>query len=181
MTEEEMDALEQKIWLTFLESATPLEIHKSVATSNWDGNDFLLNWLKDNPKSDKGTVLMAYWYSGPRYKKQYVNREDCQKRDSWLLDDFDFVEDLEKKYTGGFYTNETIFFDPKHGVEGDDWTSDYLDVHVVRDIPDIMFQPTDGDIKLDEHPEDFDEGLPMTPINYAQQIYDLYDKYEIDD
>jgi len=176
ISEEEMDLLHNKIWEEFLNNATPKEIHQSVISSNWDGNDFLLNWIKDNPKVDKATILIAYWMSGPRWMKQFKNREEV---DSWVLKKFDFIEELELKYVNGFWTVNNIEMDPKCDQDGYDWTSDYADKKIAREIPPVMYTKLEGE-KIN-YPDNFDEGLPMSPVDYVQKVYDLYDEYEIEE
>jgi hypothetical protein len=140
ITEQEYQVLENKIWQGFLEDATPEELFQSVVTSNWDSNEFLLNWIKNNPKMDKATMLAAYWMSGPRYLKQFKDREDCLEKESWSIEAFDFIEDIEEKYLNGFYSGQTIAYDPKE--EG--WTDEYLGIKTLRSIPEAMFQMLDG-------------------------------------
>ena len=176
ITEEQFEELENAIWLEFLNKASALEIHKSLITSNWDGNDFLLNWIKDNPKVDKATILITYWMSAPRWMKQYTDRDDCAKKASWEVDDFDFVEELEHKYINGFFTESNIELDPANDHQGEDWTNEYMDKTIVRDIPTIMYQKLEGE-KIEE-PDDFDEGLPM---EYTQRVYNLFDVYDVEE
>jgi len=177
---EEFEMFEHEIWKEFLENATQLEIHKSVMTSNFDGNKLLLNWIKDNPEVDKATILVAYWMCAPRWNKKFLNRDDCLEKQGYRIEEFDFIEEIEQKYIDGFYQGTGIIFDPKSDVENYDWTSDYLDEIVVREIPKVMFEPTEGQIEIKEYPEDFDEGLPLKPIDYAQKIYDIFEKYEVE-
>lgn len=179
ITEKEFEQLENSIWEQFLSKATPIEIHQSVISSNWDGNSFLRNWIKNDPKTDKATILIAYWMSAPRWKKQYLNHDDCLEKEGYGIAEFDFVEELEQRYVNGFYSSSAIEMDPRNDQDGYDWTKDYLDKVTVRDIPAVMFEKLEGQ-KI-ERPDNFDEGLPMSPIDYAQQIYDLLDEYEIED
>ncbi len=137
----------------------------------------MLNWIKSNPEIDKAIILAAYWMSAPRWKKKFLNREDCLEKQGYGIEEFDFVEEVEQKYMDGFYKKEELKFDPKNDVENYDWTSDYLDEPVVREIPEIMFTPTKGTIEVKEFPEDFDEGLP---IDYAQKIYQIFEQYEVE-
>lgn len=180
ITTQEIEILENKIWSEFLENATPTEIHKSVITSNFDGNSFLLKWIKNNPKTEKGTILQAYWLSNPSYFKEFKNREELMKKSAFSIDGFDFVEEIEKKYCEDFYQGNEIIFNPKSDVEDYDWTEEYDIDDVVREIPEIMLKPTSGQIEIKEYPDDFDNGLPMEPIDYAQKVYDLYEEYEIE-
>ena len=180
ITEEEIKNLENKIWLEFLENATPIEIHKSLVTSNFDDNSFLLNYIKDNPKTEKGTILQAYWLSNPGYFKKFKNREEVLEKCSYSIDGFDFVEEVEKKFCEGFYQGNEIIFNPKSDMVDYDWSEEYNVNNVVREIPEIMFEPTEGKFELKEFPRDFDNGLPLEPINYSQKVDDLYDMYEIE-
>ena len=41
ISEETFQKMADTIWLDFLTAASPVEIHQSVITSNWDGNEFL--------------------------------------------------------------------------------------------------------------------------------------------
>lgn len=174
ITEQEMEVLQNKIWEEFLTNATPEEIHQSVITCNWDNNDFLLNWIKDNPEVDKATMLITYWMNAPRWMKQYTRE---QAKTEWFADDYEFMEEIEQKYMSGFWKNSNIEMDPACDQDGYDWTSDYMDKTTVIEIPAILFQKLEG--KKLECSEDFDEGLPMSPIDYAQKVWDLYDEYEI--
>nr|WP_241428075.1 DUF4274 domain-containing protein [Tenacibaculum finnmarkense] len=149
-------------------------------TSNFDGNSFLCNWIKNNPKIDKAIILTVYWMSAPRWKKKFLNREDYLEKEGYDIENYDFVEEIEKKYIDGYYKGNEIIFDPKSDIEDYNWTSDYLDETVVREIPEIMFKQTEGNIELKEYPEDFDEGLPLKPIDYAQKVYDIFEEYEVE-
>ena len=78
--------------------------------------------------------------------------------------------------TQRFYKGDEIILDPKSDVENYDWTTEYLDEIVVREIPDIMFLKTEGNIEIKEYPEDF-EGLPL---NYAQKVSDIFEEYDVE-
>ncbi|HEX6431380.1 MAG TPA: hypothetical protein VF008_27000 [Niastella sp.] len=52
-----------------------------------------------------------------------------------------------------------------------------MDAAQVREIAAIMFQKLEGEwVETDEN---FDDGLPMSPIDYAQKVFDLFDEYEV--
>lgn len=176
----ELNTLEKNIWMEFLEQASSLELYKSVITSNFDGNSTLLNWIKDNPKVDKATILVAYWMSAPGWFKQFSNREEVLEKSPWSIDGFDFVEEVEEKYCAGFYSESNISFDPKNDVEGYDWTDEYSDIEFVREIPQLMFEPTQGEIEIKGIPRDFDGGLPLEPVDYVQRIYAIFEEYEVE-
>ena len=177
ITDKEFEVLKDKIWYEFLENATPLEIHYSVITCNWDGSSLLLNWIKENPKVDKATILIAYWMSAPRWLKQRKDRENVLANHSHELKSFDFIEETEAKYIQNFWTESTIALNPAHDHQGYNWTDEYDDRVMLREIPAVMYQKLEG--QQVEQPQNFDEGLPMSPLNYAQQVYDLFDEYEI--
>lgn len=175
ITNEEFEQLIDQVWLDFLNNATPIEIHQSVIDCNWDDNKLLLNWIRNNPNIDKATILIAYWLSGPRWIKQYIDREAAVKARASVYN-YDFVEEVEQKYLQNFWTESNIELDPKCDTEGYDWTSQYLDKVFVREIPGLMFQKLDG--QKVERPENSIEGLPTSPINYWQRTEDLFDKYD---
>jgi hypothetical protein len=175
--EEEFERFANSVWAEFLNNATAKEIHQSVIDSNWDGNKFLLNWIKDNPNVDKAAVLIAYWMSGLRWNKQYKDREDASLANRRLETfEFDFTEEIERKYQAGFWKNGNIELNPKCDCDGYDWTSDYLDKTTVRDIPAVMFEKLEGE-KVDRPDDGWAEGLPMA---YYMKIEDFLDEYEIE-
>lgn len=112
--------------------------------------------------------------SAPRWFKKYENKEDCLSKAAYNLEAFEFIEELEDKVINGFYSINEIAFDPTNDIDNYDWTSDYLDEPVVKEIPTIMFQKLEG--KIVDWPENYDEGLP---VKYAQKIYDILDQYEV--
>ena len=176
---QEIEKFENAIWEEFLSTASPKEIHQSVITSNWDENKYLLNWIKNNPNIDKATALVAYWMSGPNFLKQYETRKDAEK--DFSLEDFDFIEEIEQKYLDGFWKNSRFEYDPTNDLYGCsddddcgyDWTKEYIDGTIVREIPSVMYKKLEGE-KL-EYPDNFEEGLPKA---YMQKIYDYTDEIE---
>ncbi|GHT22418.1 hypothetical protein FACS189430_04170 [Bacteroidia bacterium] len=170
-TQKEIQDFENSVWEKFLTNATPQEIHQSVIDSNWDGNEFLVNWIKNNPNVDKATALIAYWMSAPRWYKQYKDRAEVP---SYEIKNFDFVEEVEQKYSAGFWKNSNIELNPKCDCDGFDWTSEYLDKTTVREISTIMYQKLEGE-KIDR-PDGWEEGLPE---KFAQQIHDFLEENDI--
>jgi len=175
-TQDKIEQFENEVWEEFLSTSSPKEIHQSVSDANWDGNGYLLNWLKNNPNIDKATALMAYWKSAPHWQKKFKNREDVIAQDkSYYLENFDFIEEMEQKYLAGFWKNSHIEFNPANDYfdSGYDWTSDYLDEKTFREIPAIMFEKLEGE-KV-ESPDNFIEGLPEI---YFQKISDFIDEHD---
>ena len=125
ISEKEYQQLENKIWESFLNKASPEEMYHSLLTSNFDSNAYLLNRIMDNPEMDKALALAAYWMSEPYYFKQFLNREDCLQKQSWAIESFDFVEELELKYVQGFYSKNTLACNPKNIEinQETDWSS----------------------------------------------------------
>jgi hypothetical protein len=173
ITDEELKKFEDGLWSEFLSKATPVEIHQAVITSNCDNNSYLLNWIKNNPKVDKATVLIAYWMSAPRWRKQYANREEALLNAPREIHAYDFVEEVEQKYPAGFWKENRIGIDPACDQDGYNWTDDYRYIAAVREIPEIMYRKLDG--KKVVRSDDFDEGLP---VGYAQRLYDLFEQLE---
>ena len=175
--EEKIEHFENAVWEEFLNIANPKEIHQSVIDSNWDGNEYLMNWIKNNPNIDKATALIAYWMSAPRWWKKFKDRDDViSQGQEFQISGFDFVEEMEQKYLASYWKNNHIELNPANDCEGYDWTSDYLDEKTVREIPTIMFEKLEGE-KV-ERPDNFIEGLPEI---YFQKISDFIDKHDSDD
>jgi hypothetical protein len=69
------------VWAEFLACASSKEVHQALIHSNWDDNQYLLDWLLTSRKVDKATALIAYWMCGPR---NYVSAK--YMHDSWPED-----------------------------------------------------------------------------------------------
>lgn len=176
ITEDEFEALQDKAILAYAKQASPKELHQMVMEWNWDNADPFLTWLTDNSATDKGTILMIYWRYGPRYYKQFADRETMMREHSHT-GDYDLVEAIEQKYISGFYTNEQFVFDPTVADNsGTIWSEEYNDTPLVREIPSIMFEKTRGVIV--EEPQDFEEGMPPGLVAALEEIYERYDMEE---
>ncbi|MGZ3679993.1 MAG: DUF4274 domain-containing protein [Ktedonobacterales bacterium] len=53
--------------LAYLTQATPDAWHQVAWKWNWDSGIKPLQWIIRQPRCDRGTALLIYWYSGPRY------------------------------------------------------------------------------------------------------------------
>ena len=140
ISQEDYDELESKIIIEFATKQPQKLLYQMVMEWNWDCSDSFLNWLVDNPLTDKSTVLMIYWKSAPRYLKQFKNREDVLERESHSINDYDFIEKIERNYLNGFYQVSNFKFDPKEEL----WTEEYLEIKTVKEIPRTMFNKLNG-------------------------------------
>lgn len=165
----DFDEIEDEIWKEFLDSASPLEIHKAVIDSNWDGNGFLLRWIVDNPNVDRATILIAYWMSAPKWFKQYATKEECNDQGQ-----FDILEEIELKYSQDFYVNTAIEMDPFCDQDGYDWANEYPDLVLKRDIPPVMYVKLEG-VKVERPTEGYEEGLPE---EYSRKLHEILDQYD---
>ncbi|MBV7267978.1 DUF4274 domain-containing protein [Winogradskyella luteola] len=175
--------MEHSIWNEFLNSASQGELYHSLMASNWDDNEYLLDWLKENPKIDKAIILAAYWMSEPYFAKQFKNADEVEEKESWYSDDFDFTEDIEKRYCSGFYKLNELECDPKNIElrEGYDKSADRTiidsDLKRVREIPKVMFEKLNGKrIGPIDHTL-YTNGLPNS---YYRRIEELFERYEIE-
>lgn len=173
ITEDELDDVINKIIIDYLKSVAPLEWHKTAMDWNWDNDYTVLSWIVNNPETDKATALLIYWMSGPRWSKQFATREDMLKDSSWYANSFDFINDLERKYTSGFYTNQNFAYNPACDHEGYNWTDEYNDKPQLREIPKEMFVELLGETVT--YPNDYVEGVPA---EVYQKISDLIDEYD---
>lgn len=113
---------------------------------NWDNYMEFIEWLINNPESDKATILMIYWKSGPN--ENYKNRNI-----------------IEERYKNNFYKNQEIAFDPEND-EGDNWVEAFAN----DTIPEIMFAKLKG--KKVPLPENYIEGLPEKLFYEIESLYD---------
>ena len=142
--------IEDRILLKHFPGYSPEMWHQIAWNWNWDNGIEPLKWIISQPNCDKGTALLIYWYSAPRFDAQYASREEVDK---YELDKYDFTKEIENKYVSGFYQKENFSFDP-HNDEGHDWTTEYSNYPLKQPIPEIMYQATKGKkltkMRLDE-------------------------------
>ena len=125
------------------------ELHAFVNRMNWDGGgaDRLTKVLA-HPLCDRGTALMIYWRTNPRFFIRYVTRERVRD-ELWAsaLEDFDMLRSIERRFQSGGFATSNIVFDPTND-RGHDWTSDgprrrpIIDPRAV--LPAIMFEAIHG-------------------------------------
>ena len=195
ITEQEWIVMKANLWTDFLQNASPLEIHQSVMTANWDDCKNLLQFIIDYPKKiDKATALLAYWKTQPDYYKKFENEIDYIEKVGYNLFFYQFINKVEQNFSEGKHINSIIFFDPKNCEfyqeierEIDDEElelykglgEDFFDAisnskETIKLIPEIMKQSTGNEYV--EEPEDFEDGLPLS---LAQKLFDLLDEYEV--
>lgn len=135
----------------WLKAATPEEWHHVASNWNWDNGFKSLQWIIRQPNCDRGTALLIYWMGGADHML-LGGREAVS---DLFTDHFDFLKEIEDRYTSGFYNREQIVFDPAdEGVDAKSMQSDTRG----DSIPPIMFLPTKGE-KLAEQ-NGYDEGWP---------------------
>ncbi len=146
-------------------------------------NEHLLNWIKENPRIDKAIILAAYWMSEPYFAKQFKDGEEVEEKESWYSDDFDFTEEIEKRYCNGFYKTNELECDPKNIElrENYDKSADRTlidsDLKRIREIPEVMFEKLKGKrISPIDH-KAYTDGLPNI---YYLRIEEIFEKYEIE-
>jgi len=153
--DETLDDFFEEVLLKLVLNLSPKIWHQMVMEWNWDSNSSFLNWLVENPKTDKATILMIYWKSQPRHNKG-----------------FDFVEKIEKKYLNGYYKEPCFLFNPKDDL-GEDWTAILSSSHT-RKIPEIMLKKLEG--KKIPEPDNFIEGIPPEIDDLFQELFDTYEE-----
>lgn len=126
--------------IKFLPGSSSEMWHQIAWNWNWDNGEDVLKWITLQKKCDKGTALLIYWYSGPRYFGQYENRENVPE---FELASYDFMKDIQQKYLAGFYKTANFSFDPKND-SGLDRTKDYEENDKYGIVPEQMFQPVVG-------------------------------------
>lgn len=173
ISNEKFEELVNEQILEYVKKANPELWHQMAMEWNWDSSSVFLNWLIDNPKTDKATALMIYWKSAPGYWKKFIDKHDLLSKEDYSLANFEFVERVEENILKNFYQESYFEFDPKNDNQSYDWTNDYIDDIAVRNIPDIMFEKIEGR-KVDE-PENFIEGMPAELYEMQDELYEKYD------
>ena len=130
----------------------PEKLHAYAQTYNWDYGFGGLYRIINSPECDKGTALLIYWLSAPRYFCQYEDRSQIPGHG---LGNYDFVKKVEENYLSGFYQNSEILFNPQWdrttiSSSGYDWTKEYQDEKQKNVIPESMEQPSKKDPEWEE-------------------------------
>ncbi len=176
INQQQLDQFINQIWNDFLQQASSESLYQSLISSNWDSNKQLLDWILNHEEVDQAVVLIAYWMSGPTWAKQFKDQQDVLVKQSWYLESFNFIEQLEAKYLAGFWKNNHLFYDPANDHNGYNWVSEYSDVAIVRDIPEMMKYALNG--KVLDISEAYEDGLPDP---WLSRIWNLFDEYEIEE
>ena len=172
--EDEFDELETALIIDYLKKNTPKERQLLAIDWNFDNSKEVIKWIAEQPDTDKGTALFLYWYMNPQFFKKYKDREECEEEDSWILEDFDVVETLEKNYISGFYKNQKYAFDPKNDVySGYDWTKEVDEEEMKRKISEEMYIALEGEVL--ESPG-WGEGIPDEIVPILDKLYEILDE-----
>ena len=174
ITMNQLELLIQFVWSEYLHQASSEDLYQSVISCNWDSNNHLLDWIMQDQTVDQAVILAVYWMSDPTFAKRYMHREDVLAKDSWYVNNFDFIENLEEKYIRNFWHNNEIAFNPAHDQDGVDWTMTYDKSKVLRPISEKMFIALTG--KKMYRDENFQEGLTES---WNSKIWMIFDEHEI--
>lgn len=159
ITYEQYEQIQEKMIIEFLKNSDLKDRHRLVLGWNWDSGTNVLKWIANDPDTDKATALMLYWKSAPRYTKQYADRGEALKHDTLAIDSFDLVEEIEKLFLSGLHKNHRFAFDPTNDG-GTNWTTEYLDKPIKREIPSVMFEKLTGEDVQSGYAEGWEEGIP---------------------
>lgn len=164
--DEEFERLSTELIIDFLKKHGSYERQQLLTSWNFDNGKEVLQWIAEQPDTDKGTILLLYWYMNPGFFKQYQDRQDCiDQGHDYLLEDYDLISTIERNYLSGFYQNQVYSFDPKADPYNSsyDWTKENADVKCKVAIPDEMFIALTGEV-ID--PPSWQEGIPseLEPI-----------------
>ncbi|PJJ60457.1 DUF4274 domain-containing protein [Hymenobacter chitinivorans] len=172
LDEEELDALELKLLIEWLETVPPTEWHVLAQEWSYDNSKDILRWLLANPRTEKATALMIYWMAGARFYKQYGSLEEARARANSEGVWWEFIHDIEARYLAGFYTAATVGFDPRRDTyaspSGHDWTQGYQEYPLKAPLPAVMEQAVPGIQPSSEVV--YIEGIP-------EHIYEQLEKY----
>lgn len=169
--DDDYDELFIAIMLDYLQKM-PISTRQELMLSwNFDNSHEILNWIVEQPDTDKGTILYLYWYMQPGFQKRFANREDCEADNAWYLSSFDLIAKIEAQYIAGFYQHQIYDFDPRYDCyqDGYNWTSELEPETMKRPIPEIMFTALHGEII---EAGDWDEGVPAALYPVMDRLYD---------
>ena len=91
--EDTYDELSADLIIDYLKKHDPETRQMLVLSWNFDNPKKVIQWIVDQPDTDKGTILLLYWLRAPDFSKQYATREDCESAASWYLEDYDIIHD----------------------------------------------------------------------------------------
>ncbi|TGE28574.1 DUF4274 domain-containing protein [Hymenobacter metallicola] len=172
LDEEELDALEFKLLIEWLETVPTSEWHVLAHEWSYDNSKDILRWLIANPRTEKATALMIYWMAGARFYKQYGSAKEARARAAYEGAWWEFIHDLEAKYLADFYTAGSVGFDPRRdgfpGHNGHDWTRAYQEYPLRSPLPAVMEQAVPGMQPVSEVV--YIEGIP-------EHIWEQLEKY----
>jgi hypothetical protein len=162
-----------------LQQALPPHWIAAVCDMNYDQDVHreLLRWMIRHPLCEQAVALAAYWYLGPRWDAQYLDRNSTKSAEERVT--FDLLREIEQRYERNFYKKGVLGFDPKNdvfhsepGARGYDWTTDYVDRALARPIPALMLCEVSGRRVYSSDPElgTWIEGLPEYVWNAADQL-----------
>ena len=172
ITEEQYDELFPAILIHYLEQHTPETRQQLMLSWNFDNAHTVLEWVANQPDTDKGTIFFLYWHMQPGFQKRFTDRHECAANAEWYLPSFDLLSRIEAQVAVGFYTNQLYAFDPSHDAyqDGYDWTAELEPNTMKRDIPPEMFAALQGKILKAEA---WDEGVPAELYPVMDRLYDL--------
>lgn len=162
----------------YLRKAPPHHWIAAVCDMNFDQDVHreLLRWLIRQKSCEYAVALAAYWYLGPRWDAQYVDKNGTVSPEEKIT--YDILREIECRYEGGYYRKGELGFDPSNdvfhceaGKPGHDWTADYVDRPQARLIPALMLAPVSGKQIHSSDPElrTWIEGLPESVWNAADR------------
>jgi len=173
--EDEFEKLSTDLIIDFLKKNTPKERQLLAISWNFDNSKKVIQWLINQSDTDKGTILYLYWYMVPGFYKAFADRNECEEKASWCLEDYDIIDTIEKNWFSGFYTDQIYAFDPANDIYcgGYDWTAKYNEKETKVKIPDVMFEALAGEI-LDKPV--WNEGIPADNSDIMDKLCDALDE-----
>ncbi|PIE84067.1 MAG: hypothetical protein CSA07_03705 [Bacteroidia bacterium] len=94
MNEQEITRIADDRIIDYARSVAPVEWHRMAIDWNYDGSRAFLKWLVANEQTEKATILMIYWMSGPKHG-------------------FEYQAELEERYISGFLLQPKLGLRPQ--------------------------------------------------------------------
>lgn len=169
------DELFADLVINYLKKHGPEMRQKLVLCWNFDNPKRVIQWIVDQPDTDKGTSLLLYWWMEPDFSKDFANRQECENTYAWYLEDYDIIEAIERNYKSGFYKDQCYAFDPCRDFYqgGRDWPAHMDQTKFKTPIPPEMFVALKGAVIAEPSWED---GIPDELLPAIERLNDLLDE-----
>lgn len=95
--------------MNIIEKEAALALFAEADEYNWDDGLVRIKEILADKNCELGTASLVYWRAQPTYYKKYNTREEAQ---SYELEAFDLIVDIEKRVAANEFPVQYVSFDP---------------------------------------------------------------------